>query len=75
MNAAMKNRQQVSFKAWRLGKGDDDPHRGELRTYDHVEVKSHSKRGSYNIYDPLTREMRHINEIFIVEFEGARVYL
>lgn len=77
MNRAMLNRQQVSFKAWKVGKGPGDPEAGALKTYDRVYVTSHSKRGSYKILDPLAEsgDMRHRNvcEALICEFQGKQV--
>lgn len=77
MNTALMNRQKVSFKAWKLGKGPNDPERGELKRYDGVYVTSHSKTGSYRIFDPLAEDKdfkyRRVNEAFIAEFMGKKV--
>lgn len=77
MNAALMNRQKVGFKAWKLGTGPNDPERGELKTYDGVYVTSHSKTGSYRVFDPLAEDKefryRRVNEAFIAEFMGKKV--
>lgn len=77
MNHAMMNHQQVSFKAWKVGKNEKDPERGKPVTYDRVYVTSHSKTGSYNIMDPLaeSRDFRYrkVCEALIFEFLGKEV--
>lgn len=76
MNGALLNHEQVSFKAWRIG-GKNDPERGEIRKYDRVYVTSHSKRGTYNILDPLVTakdmKFRHVHEALIFEFMNKKV--
>jgi hypothetical protein len=77
MNKALLNHQTVSFKAWKVGRDETDPERGELKTYDHVYVTSHSRNGTYNILDPLAEsedmKHRHVCEALISEFMGKKV--
>ena len=77
MNHAVKNKETVSFKAWKIGKDADDPERGMAKTYDHVYVTSHSNTGTYNVLDPLAEDAsmkyRHVNEALIFEFMGKDV--
>lgn len=77
MNLAIQNHQQVSFRAWKIGRSDTDPERGQLRHYDHVYPTSHSPHGTYNILDPLATHPRDryrtINEALIAEFQGKKV--
>lgn len=77
MNFAMKHHQQVSFKAYKLGRDDKDPERGMIKSYDRVYVTSHSRFGSFNIQDPLSNserdKFRHVNEALICSFMGKEV--
>lgn len=77
MNRALMKRQQVSFKAWKVGRGKSDPEAGALKTYDHVYLTSHSKKGSYRTLDPLAEsedmKRRNVCETLICEFMGKRV--
>lgn len=77
MTHAMLNRQQVSFKAWKVGRGPSDPERGALKTYDHVYITSRSRTGCFRVLDPLAeaRDMRvrRVCEALISEFQGKKV--
>lgn len=77
MNRALRNHEQVSFRAWKVGKSASDPERGELKTYDHVYITSHSKTGNYKILDPLAEsedmKRRNVCEALISEFMNKKV--
>lgn len=77
MNHALLNHQQVSLKAWKVGKGPEDPERGSAVTFDRVYVTSHSPMGVYNLLDPLAEakdfKYRHVSEALIFEFMGKEV--
>lgn len=77
MNHALMNHQQVSFKAWKVGKGEGDPEAGAVRVYDHVYLTSHSKTGGYKTLDPLAEsedmKRRNVCEALIFEFMNKKV--
>lgn len=77
MNKAKEHRQEVSFKAWRIGNSSTDPMRGTIINYDRVYITSHSRNGSYNTSDPLSEDprqkFRHVCEALIFEFMGKTV--
>lgn len=77
MNHALLNRQQVDLKAWKLGASEQDPERGEVKTYSGVYVTSHSKTGVYRLLDPLAEDeafrYRRVPEVFICELMGKKV--
>ncbi len=77
MNAALMNNSTVSFKAWKVGNGDDDPERGMIKAYDHVYVTSHSRTGTYITLDPLAEnkkyKYRRVSEALICEFMDKKV--
>lgn len=77
MNHALLHHQQVSLKAWKVGRNEKDPERGKLCTYDHCFVTSHSKVGNYRLSDPLAEskdmKVRNVCEALISEFQGKKV--
>lgn len=79
MNRAMRNKEQVCLKAWKIGRNKCDPQRGELRSYDGVYVTSHTPDGHYRLLDPLAADphfkVRMVFEPLIAEFMGRQVIL